>query len=76
MGLSTQPTLLWVYCFSVIFCMCMVCISGHVSIHVCGYVCVCVRACSLITQVEWTSASSEIRLSLPQWTVTTEMEGG
>lgn len=40
----------------------IVCISGHVCIHLCAYM--CVRASPLITQVEWMSASSKIRLSL------------
>lgn len=77
MGLSTQPTLLWVYCFSVIFCVRMCCgVYFWPREHTCVCVYVCARACSLITQVEWTSTGSKIRLSLLQWwTVTTEMEG-
>lgn len=42
MGLSTRPTLLWVYCFSIIFCVCAaVCMPGPHE-----HTCACVHACA------------------------------
>lgn len=56
MGLSTWPTLLWVYCFSIIFCLCA-CVCVLWCVFLAMWVYMCVHTCA------WGTAPSSLKLN-------------